>query len=411
MQVLRLTDVQQSPLLVVETIGVAPGRFRLVEREVRGADQRLDVRVVGFEQGAGLGDADADADADRVAFERDRLAEHVEQLVAQPQQDAAVLGRQNGGEFVTCQPHRQTAQVPEGMTQSVCDRAQHRIAAGVAVGIVDALEVIEIHEDHRGRLRLGQNLLELLVEMAPVGQAGKLVVIGEVVGLSLGLRTLLPGDDLAPQQQHRRHRDDRLSAQHQRQEQGQALQRQVLRALRLVLQMRDLVHVDHDVPAGGVGQFEELLAELVDVGKSGGDLRVAEFDDVLHRLPGGRGRPEVAQPFDLARELLAADVEHIGGKGEPLRQFRRHLALDLGLCHDLRQPVDVVRGDQAFAQAGGFEQAVERPHVLDGRPDRPGSGDGDKADQRRRDDQPAARSDRVIYPHAGHLRDYTPCTI
>ena len=89
----------------------------------------------------------------------------------------------------------------------VGDPAQHGVARGMPVGVVDLLEPVEIDEEHRGApagaLRVRQGLLDAVDEQRPVRQAGQRVVrrlLGQrglrvlQVGHPLGLGLAEPGD-------------------------------------------------------------------------------------------------------------------------------------------------------------------------------------------------------------------------
>ena len=64
--------------------------------------------------------------------------------------------------------------------------AQHRVAGRVAVGVVDALEVVDVEQQHGGRPALGRRgaaRLQLLGEVAAVGQARQRVGARAAFGL------------------------------------------------------------------------------------------------------------------------------------------------------------------------------------------------------------------------------------
>src|SRR4026207_1886691 len=67
--------------------------------------------------------------------------------------------------------------------QALGDRAQHGVALGVAEGVVDRLEAVQIEEqDGAGDIaggRCAQRLTEQLADAAAIGQAGQYVDIGE----------------------------------------------------------------------------------------------------------------------------------------------------------------------------------------------------------------------------------------
>ncbi len=71
--------------------------------------------------------------------------------------------------------------------QDVGDVLEYRIADGVAEGVVDALEAVEIGEDHgaRGSVAAGQRDLagQLLVEAPAPREAGELISLGDRLGV------------------------------------------------------------------------------------------------------------------------------------------------------------------------------------------------------------------------------------
>ncbi len=78
----------------------------------------------------------------------------------------------------------------------------------MAQGVVDALELIEIHEQHRQAVpaapRLRQGLGQAVVEQQTVGKPGERVMIGLVGDQALGLLALEgAGEDLAHDAQQR----------------------------------------------------------------------------------------------------------------------------------------------------------------------------------------------------------------
>ena len=92
--------------------------------------------------------------------------------------------------------------------QLLGDPPQHGVAGGVALGVVDLLEAVEVDEEDRraaGRCAssVGQRLVDAVDEQGAVGQAGQRVVgrlLGEgglgvlQIGHALGLRLAEPGD-------------------------------------------------------------------------------------------------------------------------------------------------------------------------------------------------------------------------
>lgn len=74
------------------------------------------------------------------------------------------------------------------------DLLEQPVAGGVAEGVVDGLEVIQIDEqqgaDQIVAARLAKGVGQGFVQLAAVGQAGQLVVIGEILDAALGLLAL-----------------------------------------------------------------------------------------------------------------------------------------------------------------------------------------------------------------------------
>jgi hypothetical protein len=83
------------------------------------------------------------------------------------------------------------------MPPDVPDLAQHLAAGEVAVGVVDALEVVEVEEEQRQVLALLAAAADLLgkrdVEVAVVEQAGEVVALGDLLGLT-GVEHVLDRD-------------------------------------------------------------------------------------------------------------------------------------------------------------------------------------------------------------------------
>ena len=96
---------------------------------------------------------------------------------------AALRVDDDDGEFVAAH----AADVAVGadfVDQALGDRAQHGVALGVAEGVVDRLEAVEVEKHDRARHiadgRGAQRLAEQLADAAAVGQARQHVDIGEM---------------------------------------------------------------------------------------------------------------------------------------------------------------------------------------------------------------------------------------
>ena len=75
------------------------------------------------------------------------------------------------------------------------EAAQHRVAGLVVEGVVDALEVVEVADEQRHR-PLAAGVLDPLLEVAAVAQAGERVVLGEVAHVGEVARRLDRGGGL-----------------------------------------------------------------------------------------------------------------------------------------------------------------------------------------------------------------------
>ncbi len=153
---------------------VAPFLLGLVQGDVGVAQQRADVVHVGR---AG-GDADADRDRGLAAGQVERLPQGRADLVG----DLAglwQLGRQQQREFIVAQAadggrrRRQLAQPPGEL-------AQQGVAGGVALGVVDGGETVQVDQQQGAGARPGRRQLRHhgLREQLAVRQAGQVVVAG-----------------------------------------------------------------------------------------------------------------------------------------------------------------------------------------------------------------------------------------
>ena len=87
---------------------------------------------------------------------------------------------------------RQRVVAPQGAAQALGDRAQQRVAGGVAERIVDQLEAVQVEEQHReaaARARRGEDRLAGAVrKQHAVGQPGQHIARREEADAVLGLR-------------------------------------------------------------------------------------------------------------------------------------------------------------------------------------------------------------------------------
>lgn len=86
--------------------------------------------------------------------------------------------REQDGKFVAADPEETVTRSSELLAYMSRDFTQDTIAKGMAVAIVDALEVVDIEKAQGGRLTLagrGQQLLELGAVMASIERAREIV--------------------------------------------------------------------------------------------------------------------------------------------------------------------------------------------------------------------------------------------
>ena len=123
-----------------------------------------------------------------LAEDRECHAEDIDQALGHRDRVTQVgLVVDQDGELVAAQPRGEVL-LPDAAPDAVADRDQELIARGVAHGVVDDLEVIEVQEqDHRdpALLALAQADGDLLGEQGPVRQVGQGIVVGLVAELLL----------------------------------------------------------------------------------------------------------------------------------------------------------------------------------------------------------------------------------
>ena len=169
---------------VEEAEGVLARALDLVHRRVGVAGEVLGGGAVAREER----DADADRGAELALAQPHRGGERLQHLA---RDHLRVLGlvdvRQQHGELVAAEAGEGVAAAQRGR-QPARDRTQQQVALGVAEGVVDQLEAVDVDEHDCERagaaLRLRDRELEAILEQHPVGQVGELVVVG------------LEGDDL-----------------------------------------------------------------------------------------------------------------------------------------------------------------------------------------------------------------------
>ena len=158
--------------------------LRAVHRDVGAAHQ-----VVGVRAGAGArgGEPDRGAHPARLAGDRDRLGQQRDDPVRDLLAAALVGVLEQHRELVAAQPRGQV-----GRTDAAADPLgggdQDGVAGGVAGVVVDALEVVEVEEEHgAGAARAGQRLVQAAHEQRAVGEVGERVAVGLALERALQL--------------------------------------------------------------------------------------------------------------------------------------------------------------------------------------------------------------------------------
>ena len=131
-------------------------------------------RPAASSSGAAEGDADAGADDDLVAQHADLAPQGGEQPLAEHVELADVLDTlQEHGELVTAEP-RDRVDGAHAADQSSGDDLEQLVPLGVAEPVVDALEAVQVEEQHRQRGAAApgavHGLLDPVEEEGPVGQ-------------------------------------------------------------------------------------------------------------------------------------------------------------------------------------------------------------------------------------------------
>ena len=160
---------------------VATVRLGPVESELGMLEQRVRIRPVLWEQG----DADAGGGMDLLALEVEWPGYRRQDLVGQGDHFGGLADlRLHEGEFVAAQPGQRVGGADRG-GDPLRDSAQQLVADGVAQGVVDVPEAIEIEQQDRNHAALaagaGQLLAEPIVQQGPVGQAGEPIVQGQTL--------------------------------------------------------------------------------------------------------------------------------------------------------------------------------------------------------------------------------------
>ena len=155
---------------------------------IHGYVRRVQQRVGIAQLRAGEGDADRGVDLDFALVPLDRTPHGRGDLFSKRgDRDFRHADRQQQREFVSAKP-RDGRAMRGYLEQAICDRAQHGVAGGVAVDIVDRLEAVEINQHHReslGARRLERGLQRFGKE-ASIGEARERVVTRRGFGELLG---------------------------------------------------------------------------------------------------------------------------------------------------------------------------------------------------------------------------------
>ena len=142
-------DRRRAHLRREEAVAVAAVLLGVVHRRVRVADQVDDVVGVARAQG----DADAAGDVELVLVQLERPAQLVEELARERADHRAVVGRRREvldeqGKFVAGQAaqHRVARQL---LVHPLGEDLERTVARGMAEGVVDLLEAVEVEVDQR----------------------------------------------------------------------------------------------------------------------------------------------------------------------------------------------------------------------------------------------------------------------
>ena len=135
-------------------------------------------------------DADAGGDEQLVPFEMQRLRDRVKQLLRDERRVGLRLDvRDQHGEFVAAHARDGVLLAQHG-AQPRADDLQQLVAEGVAEGVVDDLEAVEIEEHHRhgmlGAAGVGERHRQPVAEQTPVRQSRQRIVVRLILDLFLG---------------------------------------------------------------------------------------------------------------------------------------------------------------------------------------------------------------------------------
>ena len=319
----------------------AAGVLRLVEREVGLEDQIVDRGAVDRAEGA----ADRDADDDLGLVDLIGLVDRGDDPLAQFLDLLAALAvGDDDGEFIAA--HAPDMAVGADLVdQPLGDRAEDRVALGVAVGVVDRLEPVEIEKHDRARHIVGgrraQRLAEQLADAAAIGQAGEDIDIGEVGQALLRLADL--GDvraDPAEALEAAGRVDDRVARHRDPARAALGLQFHFERVERLLL----------DQHAAELGMAAEQRRE-----------RMAD------QLRGRAAEQHAHARADVADAILAIDLPQPADTA--LLIFEQQLARAFALGADIGVGLELAEGparDREDSEDRNAEREHQRQHVLEG---------------------------------------------
>jgi hypothetical protein len=173
-------------VLLVDVHAVAPAVLGRIAGLVGGAQQARQVVPAG---GVDRHQPDADADLERLVQPHEaEVAHRLAQLVGDALRPVEPAAFQQHAELVAAEA-RQDVRLAQLSAQDRGELAQQLVAGDVAAGVVHDLELVEVDVEQRVMLveRLGalEQLLEKVLELAAVDQAGERVVAG-VPGELLG---------------------------------------------------------------------------------------------------------------------------------------------------------------------------------------------------------------------------------
>ena len=126
------------------------------------------------------GDPEARPDEDLLPLQQERVLEHLHDPIGDVGRlDALAAVLQQDRELVAAQAGRGVGGAKRGL-QPLAHLGQQQVAGHVAQGVVDGLEVVEVHEQHRDRLVVAllsiDGVRDAVVEQRPVREARHRVV-------------------------------------------------------------------------------------------------------------------------------------------------------------------------------------------------------------------------------------------